>query len=48
MTRGFGRWPIILDGSHPPMFKYLDVIKTKTPNPVPLAQQAVQDLEGYV
>ncbi|MEM9448893.1 MAG: hypothetical protein AAGA75_10190 [Cyanobacteria bacterium P01_E01_bin.6] len=29
--------------------KYLDVIiKTKTPNPVPLAQRAAQDLEGYV
>ena len=28
--------------------KYLDVIKIKTPNPVPPAQRAAQDLEGDV
>ena len=27
--------------------KYLDVIKIKIPNPVPPAQPAAQDLEGY-
>ncbi|MEM9448581.1 MAG: hypothetical protein AAGA75_08610 [Cyanobacteria bacterium P01_E01_bin.6] len=28
--------------------KYLDVIKAKTLNPVPPAQRAAQDVEGYV
>ncbi|MEM7770774.1 MAG: hypothetical protein AAF327_09705 [Cyanobacteria bacterium P01_A01_bin.37] len=28
--------------------KYLDEIKTKTPNPVPPAARAAQDLEEYV
>ncbi|MEM9452462.1 MAG: hypothetical protein AAGA75_28640 [Cyanobacteria bacterium P01_E01_bin.6] len=29
-------------------YKYLDVSKAKTLNPVPPAAQAAQDLEGYV
>ncbi|MEM7773228.1 MAG: hypothetical protein AAF327_22320, partial [Cyanobacteria bacterium P01_A01_bin.37] len=28
--------------------KYLDVIRTRTPNPVPSAARSAQDLEGYV
>ncbi|MEM7771625.1 MAG: hypothetical protein AAF327_14095 [Cyanobacteria bacterium P01_A01_bin.37] len=28
--------------------QYLDVLKTKTPNPVPPVPRAAQDLQGYV
>ncbi|MEM9450808.1 MAG: hypothetical protein AAGA75_20080 [Cyanobacteria bacterium P01_E01_bin.6] len=31
-------------GDRPYLNKYLDIMKTKTPNPVPPAQQATQDL----
>ncbi|MEM9451433.1 MAG: hypothetical protein AAGA75_23265 [Cyanobacteria bacterium P01_E01_bin.6] len=31
-----------------PSDKYLDVIKAKTPNPVPPEQRAAQDLGRYV
>ncbi|MEM7773180.1 MAG: hypothetical protein AAF327_22070 [Cyanobacteria bacterium P01_A01_bin.37] len=31
-------------GDRPYLNKYLDIMKTKTPNPVPLTQRATKDL----